>query len=207
MATCLCVFWVPNIGIIGTAGREIIDQFVFNQCYRAPRSVPVTRGRASWILNSAALSLWEVWRHVSGPCSFQLSEKLEGLSSKCAVTHMQRELNRRGDHKGKKRLSDWLEKNGNIPPIALRSRNWLSNTFFVLFSFVILETTQVSRIQELSAHSHYRLDFLFSEIFPFSAVFYWNSCIRLICFFFLRWSWTTSLFLTFASVYKRSSRR
>ncbi len=204
---------MPNIGIIGTAGREIIDQFVFNQCYQAQRSVPVRRGRASWILNSAALSLREVWRHVRGPCSFQLSEKLEGLSSKCAVTHMQRELNRRGDHKGKKRLSDWLEKNVNIPPIALRSRNWLSNTFFVLFSFVILETTQVSRIHELSAHSTLSfalLDFLFSKIVPFGAVFYLNSCnvIRLICCVFSTLVLDiTSLFLTFASIYKSSSRR
>lgn len=191
MATCLCVFYVPNIGAIGTAGREIIDQFVFNQCNHVPTSVPVTRGRASLIINSAELSLWEVWRHASGPCSFQLSEKLGGLSSKCAVTHMQRELNRRADHKGKRRLSDWTKKTSTslqshyaavsaiLSSCCFHLLFWRRRTFRALKSWarihVIVCTIGFPNLRDFSI----QCCFLLKPLYPVN-----------FSFFFLRCSWT-----------------
>lgn len=154
-----------------TAGNEIIDQFVFNQCHPPPRSVPVTRGRASLILklraSSAMFALldWEVWRHVSGPCSFQLSEKLGRLKLKaCDNTHAERTEQKGVTTEGKKRLSDCMEKNVNIPPIALRSRNWLSNTSFCFH--LSFSRRRIQEFQQSSYHLRYwsHLFFLFLRL-------------------------------------------
>lgn len=124
------------------------------------------------------------------------AKRSDGSSSKRAATHMQRELNRRGWPQGEKAIERLHGKNVNIPPIALRSRNWLSNTFFVLFSFVILRR----RIQEFSA---LKLSFALLDFFLILPDFSILHCSLLEplypvnCFFFPTLDLDITLFWTF----------
>lgn len=130
---CCCLF-VRDTSVIGKAGNESIDRFVFNQCCPPQRSVPVTRRCVLLIWNGDArcadfaLLPVGVWRHVSGPCSFQLSESPDGSSTERAATHTdeQEEVTTGG------KASDWIKNNNDsIQPIALRSRNRLRHICYL----------------------------------------------------------------------------
>lgn len=164
---------------IGTAWSEIIDQFVFNQCY-PPWGASLSRG-------ACHINIKHWWAFVqcssfySGRCDVTWAARVrsswakrsDGWSSKRAVTHMQRELNRRGWPQGEKAI-ERLNGKKRQHPTNRTTQQKLTQQHFLRFVFIChFETTQVSRIQEFSVFklSFAVLDFfLFSQIFPlFSA--------------------------------------
>lgn len=128
------------------------------------------------------LQLWEVWRHVSGSCSFQLSEKIGRLKLKaCGNSHAER-TEQKGVTTGGK--NDWATE-WKKTSTSHQSHYAAEIDSATLSSFCFhFETTQVSRIQEFSVFklSFAVLDFL---ILPDSStVLCWRRYIRLICCIF-----------------------
>lgn len=163
------------------------------------RSVPVTRGRALLILNIDEPSCSV--RGYSGRCDVTWAARVrsswakrsDGSSSKRAVTHMQRELNRRGWPQGEKAI-ERLNGKKRQHPTNRTTQQKLTQQHFLRFVFIChFETTQVSRIQEFSV---FKLSFAVLDFFILPLFSAGN--IRLICCIFSpRWT----LFWTFVCVF------
>lgn len=189
--------------------RDSLGVKLLNNLFLISASHPEERacheGRSLLILNSDAplravfaLLLWEVWRHVSGPCSFQLSEEIGRFKLKaCGNSHAER-TEQKGVTTGGK--SDWATawkktstSNQSHYAAEIDSATLSSFCFHLLFWDDAFKS---------SAHSSYRLHywifFLFSQIFP---ILLWNRYIRSIASFFHTLDLDITLFWTFVYIF------
>lgn len=142
------------------------------------------------------LLLGEVWRHVSGPCSFQLSEKLGRLSSKCAVTHAER-TEQKGWPQGEKAI-ERLNGKKRQHPTNRATQQKLTQQHFPRFVFICYfgddascTHSRVERAFTLSAER-----FLLKPLYPVNLLRFSALLLDI-----------TSLFLTFVSIYKFLQKR
>lgn len=93
---------------------------------------------------------------------------------------MQRELNRRGWPQGENAIERLNGKKRQHPTNSATQQK-LTQQHLLRFVFICYFGDDASFQHSRVERAFTLLDFLFSEIFPFSTVFYRNRCVRLIC--------------------------